>query len=297
VQTAQNVLLGTARGNPMANGETLKEELDEQFFASPDWEISGKAVPFDQIKVYGGMQFERIFSEFRTITSNLKLSESDISSLPSLSDKKFFSSACDLAEKKAEDFMIPLIEQLIERVSFALRRVPTVVGFILESKESLPNPKNKLPIDERHFDPLATYLKDLYFTSVDKRGKECRQQCMEEFYPTKTIIWFLGEELNLEKMNTADDAANAIFDKLRVRITSNALRKLYNFLLLPFFKADLWDEIHTTIFKMDQTNLEEIFEVTSIEDGLDHDLEELEMTLDNLNEDEISLYEIGPTLR
>lgn len=48
---------------------------------------------------------------------------------------------------------------------------------------------------------------------------------------------------------------------------------------------------------MDQTNLEEIFEVTSIEDGLDHDLEELEMTLDNLNEDEITLYEMAPTLR
>lgn len=47
---------------------------------------------------------------------------------------------------------------------------------------------------------------------------------------------------------------------------------------------------------MDLTTLEEIFEVTTIEDQLDRELEELEIALDQLHDDEISLYETLPKL-
>ncbi len=49
---------------------------------------------------------------------------------------------------------------------------------------------------------------------------------------------------------------------------------------------DIWNEIQTTIFCIDQLTLDEIFDINSIEDSLDHELEELEVALDRLLENE-----------
>ncbi len=82
------VLNGTSRGNPAINGETLKEELDDQYFKSSDWVVMDP-VPFENTRLYGGQQFERVFAEFRAIVSKLKVDDRDVNALPDAEDKKY----------------------------------------------------------------------------------------------------------------------------------------------------------------------------------------------------------------
>jgi len=143
--------------------------------------------------------------------------------------------------------------------------------------------------------PLGTYLRDIFNTAVDKHTETCKHQCMEEFYTAKTISWFMTENLTPQQLQE-EGLASKIFILVRDRITKNVLRKVYNLLLFPFFQEDLWDEIQTHIFKMDQQAMEEMMDNNSIEDTLDHELEELETQLENIHEGDLMLHEVTPRL-
>jgi len=195
-----------------------------------------------------------------------------------------------------EEKLISLIEQLIERCIFVMKRIPEIVGILLGGKDYNQNPKNKFEIDRHHFAPLATYLKDLFNAAVDKHSERFKHQCMEEFYSSKTIFWFMSEEFPPEEIQK-ENIATKIFEQVKDRILKNVLRKMYNFFLLPFFQEELWDEIQTHIFKMDQSTLEEILDSNSIEDHLDHELEELEISLERIHEEDLTLHDVVPRLK
>jgi len=156
LQLTQSILAGTSKGKPSVNGETLKEEIDEQFFSSAEWDLDNKAVPLEKTKLYGGQQFERLFSEFKIVASQIKMTQSDFSGLPSEDDKKYFLTICEAAGSKAESTLVPLIEQLIERTSFIMKRVPIIVESILTAKDTKPNPRYQSNIDNNLFSPIAT---------------------------------------------------------------------------------------------------------------------------------------------
>jgi len=300
LQVAQAVFLGTSKGNPTLNGETLKEEIDEQFFSSVEWEVGDiSQVPFPETKLYGGQQFERLFAEFKFVSSNVQLDASHIgaTSLPGLQEKNFFWTACEIAQRRLEDVFVPLIDQLLERTRFVMKRVPLIVENVINSKESLPNPRYKQPVDMKHFAPLSATLRDLFNAFVDKNHDICKTCCMEEFYPIKTVVWFMHQSLppNFEsKFKDENRIVQEIFKRMRERVTKNVLRKIYNFFLLPFMSASLWQEIQTHIYCLDVATLNEILDSNSIEDDLDRQLELLETNLEKMHESELNLHQLVP---
>eukprot|EP01114_Cavostelium_apophysatum_P015586 TRINITY_DN4277_c0_g1_i1.p1 TRINITY_DN4277_c0_g1~~TRINITY_DN4277_c0_g1_i1.p1 ORF type:complete len:853 (-),score=267.01 TRINITY_DN4277_c0_g1_i1:65-2512(-) len=298
LELCQNVLLGTAKGNPSINGETMKEEVDEQFFSSTEWEIPGnKQVPLQNSKIYGGQQFERLFAEFKLITGNIQPNEAEMNNLPEVRDKRFFYVACESAGVNTEEKIAPLVEQLIERASFLMKRVPAIVDAIMSAKESKPNPKYQLPLDNKLFLPISGHLKDLFNSYVERISKTCRTQCMEEFYSTKTIIWSMSQIIHLDNSKkTENEFYEEIFTRLRDRIIKNVIRKIYNFFLVPFMNVELWEEIQVHYFTIDRTTLDEILESHVIEDYLDHELDVREKALDKLLDSETLLADLVPRL-
>jgi len=293
LQLVQQVLAGTAKGNPLVNGETLKEELDEQF-SSAEWDHSfTKDIPFQSTKLYGGQQFERLFNEFKAIAINLKIDESDLSNLPTLSDKKFFNSACESATSKVEYSLLPLIEQLIERAVFIMKRVPNVVESILTAKDTKPNPRYQSVIDNNLFSPISAHFRDLFSNFIEKAAKTCKLQCMEEFFGTKTVYWYMSNNVEAGQ-KTEEQIFSEIFGKLRDRIVKNVLRKVYNFFLVPFMQIELWEEIQAQYFTIDSVTLDELLEIHSIEDFLDHKLDEQERVRDKLESDNDLLNDLAP---
>lgn len=55
---------------------------------SKEWEVPD-TVPFENTRLYGGQQIERVFSEFKAILLNLKVDDRDADLLPDPEDKKY----------------------------------------------------------------------------------------------------------------------------------------------------------------------------------------------------------------
>jgi len=275
----------------------MREELDEQVFTSTEWELPRNVtVPLQNSKIYGGQQFERLFFEFRAIISNINPDENDINSMPPIQDKLFLTTACESVGSKTEEILVPLIDQLIERTSFIMKRIPTIADVILMGKESKHN-RLQLDIDPKLFLPVAGHLKDLFNSYVDKIAKSCRSQCMEEFYSTKTLVWDISQKVTLEGTHRSEkEVFSDIFLSITERIASNVIRKIYNFFLVPFMNVDLWKEIQTHYFTIDKFTLDEILESHVIEDYLEHELDQREKTYDKLLDSEALLNDLAPKL-
>jgi len=281
IQTAQNILVGTSRGNPSVNGETRKEEMDDQYFVSSEWNVQAD-IPFETTRLYGGQQFERVFAEYRAIYQGLKVDLKNADKLDP-EDKKYLWTACELVQKEIEELLFPIVEQLVQRINFIMTRIPLVVDNILETKSKK---ENRLIIDSSYYKNLGNYLKDLFNNYVEKMSQKCKNQCLEEFYSTKTIHWDINE-MDFKKEDR-EELLNTIFDKLKKRILKNTLRKAYNIFLVPFMKADIWNEIQTQISVMPEQHLEEIFDLASINESLDEDIYLLEKNLEDMIHQEAS---------
>lgn len=83
LQSIEKLIVGTLEGNPALNGQTLTEEkgqddagewLDSQhrsiLFEPAAWHI-----PYWDSKLYGGQQFERLLSEFKSVADHTKIDE------------------------------------------------------------------------------------------------------------------------------------------------------------------------------------------------------------------------------
>jgi hypothetical protein len=99
-------------------------------------------VPFSGTKLYGGQQFERLLAEFKALTLQLQIPSNQLRSLPNQSDKQFYYLVCEITQNRTEDAVIPLIQQLLERATFVMKRIPVVVEHIMNNKEA--NSKQKV---------------------------------------------------------------------------------------------------------------------------------------------------------
>jgi len=298
---SQSMFVGISKGNPSLYGETLKEEIDEQFFSSPEWEIKdSKSIPFPNVKLYGGQQLERLLSEFRCVASRLQIEASKIDSLPRLSEKHFFWMACEAVEHRLEELFVPLIEQLLDRTRFILSRFPVIVESLMTAREGSTSLKQQKPwFNVKHFVPLATTLRDMFRSFIEKNSDACKQSCMDEFYSIKTIVWFQQNSGFADYQSRFSDERTLVqklFSEMKERITRNVLRKLYNLFLMPFMGHALWQEIQTHIFCLDSSAFREIFDANAIEDELQQQSEELEHRMDKLQESESKLKRMVPRL-
>src|SRR5687768_17518062 len=57
---------------------------------------------------------------------------------------------------------------------------------------------------------------------------------MEELYPTKTIVWYMQDTIDLKKYKDDASLAHDIFNTLKERMSKNVIRKIYNLLVAPF---------------------------------------------------------------
>eukprot|EP01117_Protostelium_nocturnum_P012961 TRINITY_DN479_c2_g2_i1.p1 TRINITY_DN479_c2_g2~~TRINITY_DN479_c2_g2_i1.p1 ORF type:complete len:852 (+),score=371.04 TRINITY_DN479_c2_g2_i1:149-2704(+) len=283
-QLATEVINGTARANPNAVGETLKEEVDD--FSSSEWRINDiiSSVPLATVRLYGGQQFERLFSEFLALCERLVVPSKLLNSLPLKYEKQFYFHACEVAKDRSEDTIIPLIDQLHERIMSIFKRIPDLVETLIKKN------KDQYPIDMKYFRQLNTYLRTNIFAFAEKLVEDSKKKCMSEFYPTKTIMW---EALNMTQDGqdpveslSEKDLVCEIFARIKQRIAENVIRKMHNFFLIPILNSDLWLELQTTISCMDPASIGEVLDASLIREELDHSKEELGSTKKKITDSE-----------
>lgn len=142
LQSVEKLLGGTLAGNPGQNGQTLAQEHAEEA-AGPWLDASRQILAFDaedlgisnaDAKLYGGQQFARLLSEFRAVASTLTLGELSASEVATAAGPSRINNvsnlawaASDLAQKRVQRALMPLVEQLYRRGSFILKRLADIV--------------------------------------------------------------------------------------------------------------------------------------------------------------------------
>jgi len=312
----ERLIAGTSEGNPLVNGQTLEEEKSSQ--GDGEWvDLYNRVIRFEpeewniphwDNKVYGGQQFERLLAEYKAVSDHTEISEitmDDVATSAGINKlnniPNYAWAASDLAQQKTQDTFIPLIEQLSRRAIYVMKRLMDIAEKMLENGSNSKSLEN-IDRDSHHFRvgnafskdidrfPYFTYhVKDLYGKFVDTTAKMCKEKCMDEFYNTRTIYWDITSEytdrnLPLERNDQEDTRVAVVklttdlFNQLRDRISKNVLLKFYNFFLVPM-QHELWTEIQGKVNSLEDSSLEQIFEVSSTKDMLKSSIKELEEEL------------------
>jgi len=296
----ESLIVGTAEGNPAINGQTLQEEhlscgegewLDSQFnvikVLPKEWELTH----WDS-KLYGGQQFERLLFEFKLVSEHAQTSAVTVDDVASASGTQFGNSthaAANIAQKKTEEVFIPLVEQVVRRAIYTMKRLPVVADYILENERkkqkgtanaiSVPIVRKSERIDFPEIEDLAQYpyftyhVKDLYYKFVDAVGEHCLKKCLEEFYSSPVLYWDFTEmereAHNLKLANidqpshkTISQLSQEYFKELQQRILYNVVLKLYNFFLVPL-QTEVCNSILAKIGGLSDQDLERLFEIAS----------------------------------
>eukprot|EP01097_Dermamoeba_algensis_P005159 TRINITY_DN3281_c0_g1_i1.p1 TRINITY_DN3281_c0_g1~~TRINITY_DN3281_c0_g1_i1.p1 ORF type:complete len:799 (-),score=234.08 TRINITY_DN3281_c0_g1_i1:117-2513(-) len=319
LQLIERLIEGTSEGNPAVNGQTLDEEknacgdcewVDAQNRPiKKEYDAEENVVVSSEHKLYGGQQFERLLHEFHSAlekpNSALEIHFDDIATAAGINRinniPNYAWAACDIATHKAKDTYLPLIETLINRAVYIMKRLADMAEKIMDSrKQTRYDIKGSILDVEKieQYPYFIYYVKDVYYKFVESTGKICLEKCLDEFYHTRTIYWGQQQEvayiaLSLER-NDPDNkvlkVAQDLFKTLQTRITKNVLLKCYNFFLVPL-QTQLWTHVQGKITSLTDADLKQIFEMDVMKKKVADDASHLDLLSKQLSDYESQLIE------
>ena len=149
LQTVEKLVSGSLAGNPGLNGQTLAQELADEY-AGPWMDSNHQVIVFDAEELeipnadaclYGGQQFSRLLSEFRAVAKTISIGDISPSEVATAAGPTRINNASnlawaasDLAQKRCQRALMPLVDHLYHRASFVLSRLADIVESLLESE-------------------------------------------------------------------------------------------------------------------------------------------------------------------
>eukprot|EP01111_Echinosteliopsis_oligospora_P010549 TRINITY_DN3309_c0_g1_i2.p1 TRINITY_DN3309_c0_g1~~TRINITY_DN3309_c0_g1_i2.p1 ORF type:complete len:709 (-),score=188.36 TRINITY_DN3309_c0_g1_i2:77-2203(-) len=333
LQSIEKLIDGNLEGNPSVNGQTLYEE--KQHEDSGEWvdydnypikvDADQWNIQYWESKLYGGSQFERLLREFKAVAEHTVLPPVTIHDIATsagpnrlTTSSNYAWTASDIAQKKLQAALLPLVDQLFRRAVYILKRLVDIVDKMIENKRknalrragstSVSSPSTRNNAMNRSKDPTSINIEDypyfthsvkeMYFKFVDQTANTCKKKCLDEFYCTRLLFWELqqsGADLpDYVNVNHKDDNAtraavgalsSRLFEEVRNRITKNVLLKCYNYFLIPM-TTELWGEVQTKITTLSDDMLLESFEVTVTRVKLREDEKHLQQIMGKFQEQE-----------
>jgi len=339
LQSIEKLIVGTLEGNPALNGQTLKEESAQE--DAGDWhdadhkpiqyDPAAWGIPYWDSKLYGGQQFERLLAEFKSVCDHTTIEEVTLHDIATAAGPNrlttpanFAWTASDIAQKKTQAALLPLVDQLFARAVYILKRLVDIVDKMIENKRKAATRRagssgaalsgtlgrknadiaigaSVINIDDY---PYFTHsVKEMYFKFVDQFANSCKAKCLDEFYCTRLLYWELQQNgADLHQFNVdakkggeairkaVTQLADKLFVDVRSRITKNVLLKCYNYFLIPM-QTDLWGEVQSKITTLSDQMLEELFEVTVTKTKLKDDEKVLQQILTTFHDQEAVFLE------
>jgi energy-coupling factor transporter ATP-binding protein EcfA2 len=297
LQGVTQLVEGSSEANPSATGQTLAEEhrdsgVEEWLGANnrPLTAPSSDDVPFSEVKVYGGQQFERLLSEFRAVvstTGSVKITDADVASSAGLNKQNnvpnYALAAADIAASKTNEAMVPLIDQLTERAVYVVKRVGELADMLVTQRarartRHLNREEARFDIDSPSQYPYFTHhVRDLFNKFAEAAAKAARAKCMDEFYSARTVYWHMSEYSESVKALSVDRSkddraaivalAQTVAEQLRERIVANVVLKFYNFFLVRV-QSEGWVELQGRLAKMSDKSLEQLFHLPETQSRL-----------------------------
>jgi len=295
LRTVDQLITGSSVGNPAIHGQTLEQEKDKvfasgykhsnwvNFYGIPiEFNPATSGIAFHDSKLYGGQQFERLLHEFKAVAEQQEFQEltvDDIITAAGSRAENYEWAASDLARKRSQEALVPLINQACDRAIFIMSRLADISENILEYarrkdtnrlRAHTRNLNNVFDIEQYIY--FTHYVKDLYQKFVNQTAEICRKKCMDEFHHTNAVYWEFTkhEGIHIDLTSKQRDPQKAVkelsvkmFKELQTRIIKNVILKLYGFFLYPL-QSDLWQTVQNDVNSLNDLELEKKFEVHDI---------------------------------
>ena len=305
------LLRGDVRGRPLANGQTMAEEWAEHgefaadYSSAPRWldgrrapiEIEAGAIPGAEERLYGKPQFARLLAQFRAAAEKAACLEevADDEVATALGASRADAApdiawaAADIAQAKARAALAPLVEQLVERARYVLRRVADIAG--------------RLPGGgwgekaEDEFPPFATRVRDAFYGVVEGAATGCLEACMGEFYGTSLVHWDLNANHTkaLEKARKSASGegvapavkslAKMLFGEIKARVVDNVVLHCYDRMLVAVSEG-MMISVQTEIAKLSDRELAELLEMEVVRDNIRKSIESYKAAMEGFEAQE-----------
>ncbi|KAF2073270.1 hypothetical protein CYY_005432 [Polysphondylium violaceum] len=189
----ERLLEGSVVGEPDEYGQTLQQEKEN--CSLPPW----PAFNFDfniqnsEYNLYGGAQYERLLNEFEYVIHSKEFPETSINEVASAigvskshNSPTFEVAATNIFQIKSKKVLLPLMDILLQRCSYIMKRLFDISVSILKKDDSESSHTVSL------YDHFLTELKAQYHGFVESIEVDCRNRLRDDFDMfTKIVDWNL----------------------------------------------------------------------------------------------------------
>lgn len=303
ITQVERLLEGSIVGDPDLYGQTLREEKSScgiRDWPEFDFDFDIQNMKF---KLYGGSQYERLLNEFEYVAHSREFPQpsmnevaSAIGSAKSHNVPIFETAASNIVQIKARRTLQPLINVVLQRCAYIMKRLFDVSVEILRREDD-----DKGVAIVSLYEQFMEELRRCYCGFVDKIENECRGRLKDDFEAfTKILDWdlFIGfgdlkdydflkvtREETTARVNSIMDAKNPvtfdgqrsrridehtfnqvcmlsgkIFSGIRYFFAKYIRNKLNAFFLDPMFQL-LGPELIDRFFKLPDNKYEEMFQL------------------------------------
>jgi GTPase SAR1 family protein len=221
-------LEGSVIGDPDRYGQTLKEEKIESGVGDwPNFDIKYD-IQNSEFKVYGGAQYERLLNEFEYVAHSIEFPKTSINEVASaLGTSKshnvplFEAAASDIVQMKAKRALLPLIQYILRRCAYIMKRLFDVAVNVITKEEA-----HTFGIIGQ-YEQFQKELRGVFNGFIEKTQRECEQKALDDFGTfTKILDWDLmtgvSEYKEYDYLNcTKDDTKKRVESMMALSKTSH----------------------------------------------------------------------------
>jgi hypothetical protein len=201
VRALGSAIQGTIRAPPETYGETLEAEqlkagsfLDASAVEDERMErLMELEVGNSDHRLFGGAQYHRTLREFSFAVKHMaapEITEDEIANSAGIGDMhdgiNFMRAACVIAVEKARTSFDPLLESLRVRTVHVMKRLFSVVDYMLK--------KEGVNMNETHQKPFSFVVRRIFENFVEASVDNCLLRCKDDLRAlTRFVTWDLSE--------------------------------------------------------------------------------------------------------
>jgi hypothetical protein len=307
------LIKGSVAGTPKKNGQTLQEEVEDfsrwdsssyekpQSFGESLSSANTHAVPHANVKLYGAPQLLRLLDEFKITASQVEMPTVESTELIGSLDTSW--AASEIARRKIETQFVPLLEHLMGRTFFIMRRMTVVCDSVVEGQA---NAGQKLALNQKNFPAFSTFLRQSYIAAQAQALQDAHAKSKEEFCTSLTIYWELTEGLGSfdqnkdsnERLKNITKAAKSIYAKIKERLIEAFILNVQTYFLSATAVLKFSKSVAADVSTLNATTIKDMFVLDQIKDIHQSDIQTVTAELKAIKDLEtVFLSKLVPALK
>lgn len=330
------LLKGSLSGSPSKNGQSLEEEIADfarwdntdllSFQGAVDGETTlnashrpskaGSAMaalyptvaqtPNARLKLYGAPQLLRLLEEFRLFAVKLEMPAVDSHELIGSLDSAW--AASEIARRKVESQFVPLLDHLMSRAFFIMRKITPICDQVSEQRinpkllsekspsEDRPSPASHAAVNalvsQKKFPAFSTFLRQSYLASQAEARSLCHNKSKDEFCSSLTIYWELTGGIDpvdmskdpAERFKHIEQVAKSIYVKLKERLIEAFILNVQTYFLTPAAVLKFSKTVAANVATLSDSSIKDMFLIDQVKANHQSDIRSTNSELASIKE-------------